>query len=116
MIRFMQKLENRNPHRASRAGRPLRLRWVLLFVALALPAAWLSIKSVQDYQALQGFTAQAAVLDEKLSGLRGENTNLQIQIHRLSANSIDLDFLDERVRLVLGLAAKGETIIFDSGL
>ena len=41
-----------------------------------------------------------------------ENAELQKQVKLLGNDNLDLDFLDERARLVLGLVGRDETIVF----
>ncbi len=82
---------------------------VLLIILLGIQI----VQSERGYFGLDGLRQQRAQLQGQLSELQHVNNQLQIRIHRLSDGSLDGDFLDERARMVLGLAAQDEVVIFD---
>jgi len=49
--------------------------------------------------------------NERLSQLTSENQYLSNRIKKLQPNTVDLDFLDEKVRKKLGLIDKNEIVI-----
>ena len=55
---------------------------------------------------------EKAALQEELAALKSDNAELQKQVKLLGNDNLDLDFLDERARLVLGLVGRDETIVF----
>jgi cell division protein FtsB len=72
-------------------------------------------------QALQGergwrgwrhLQTEKAFLQEELDALKTHNAGLRQQVKLLGNDNLDLDFLDERARLVLGLVGRDETIVF----
>ena len=50
---------------------------------------------------------------ERLTGLEEENAETMTRVLRLSHGSLDLDFLDERARLILGLNRIDERVFFN---
>ena len=48
-----------------------------------------------------------------LAGVEEENAEAMTRVLRLSNGSLDLDFLDERARLILGLSRVDERIFFN---
>jgi cell division protein FtsB len=51
-------------------------------------------------------------LKAELAEVVAERETLDAKVHGLSSNSLDLDLLDERARLVLGMAGKNEVVYF----
>ena len=45
-----------------------------------------------------------------------EKERLENKVKRLSLNSLDVDMLDERARIVLSLAKDNEFVLFDTSL
>ena len=52
------------------------------------------------------------LLKTELAEISGKREALDKKVRALSSQSLDLDLLDERARLVLGLAGKSEIVIF----
>ena len=92
---------------------PTRLR------ALVPTLGLLAMISVLSYQALQGergLAQQRAAKDKQLQSAQQMNAELNARIARLSADSLDLDYLDERARIVLGLVQDDEKVVFNRHL
>lgn len=53
-----------------------------------------------------------AMLKTELAEVVAERQVLDAKVRHLSSNSLDLDLLDERARIVLGMAGKNEAVIF----
>jgi cell division protein FtsB len=58
-------------------------------------------------------TRRLEMITAELSRVKAEREALEKKTHLLSDNSIDLDMLDERARVVLGYAGKNEVVSFD---
>ncbi len=87
---------------------------------LILPVALFGFGGYFAFAAVQGeygvfrrveLEAERAVLDAELSMLSSEVTRMQDRTRRLSDNYLDLDLLDERARIVLGVARVDEIVI-----
>ena len=113
MIRFMTS------HVSSRTvGRaPLRLRQLVPAFIMALMMAGLVAQALQGERGLRGWVglqAEKQERQEELAALKTQNAELQNHVFRLSDEALDLDFLDERARLVLGLTGKNEQVIISN--
>jgi cell division protein FtsB len=115
MIRFMTS----RPSSRTIGVQPTRLR------ALVPTLGLLAMISVLSYQALQGerglrgwqdLAQQRAAKDKQLQSAQQMNAELNARIARLSADSLDLDYLDERARIVLGLVQDDEKVVFNRHL
>jgi cell division protein FtsB len=115
MIRFMTS----RPSSRNFGVQPTRLR------ALVPTLGLLAMISVLSYQALQGerglrgwqdLAQQRAAKDKQLQSAQQMNAELNARIARLSADSLDLDYLDERARIVLGLVQDDEKVVFNRHL
>lgn len=96
---------------------PLRLRRLILPLALVLVIAALAYQAWGGARGLDAWRQLAAARDMQENALatqRAQNDALYENIRRLRPEHLDLDFLDERARRVLGLAQSDETVIFDS--
>lgn len=113
MIRFMtSRISSRTVGRA-----PMRLRRLVPAFVMALMMAGLITQALQGERGLRGWLdLQAEKHDraEELAELKAQNRELQTHVFRLSDESLDLDFLDERARLVLGLTAPQEKVIISN--
>lgn len=113
MIRFMtSRISSRTVGRA-----PMRLRRLVPAFVMALMMAGLFTQALQGERGLRGWLdLQAEKHDraEDLAELKAQNSELQTHVFRLSDESLDLDFLDERARLVLGLTAPQEKVIISN--
>ena len=90
------------------------------FIPALFFAAVLAMTGYFLFAAIQGETghlqrmqveAQEKRLIAELAELQIERAKLENKIYRLSDEYLDLDLLDERARLVLGLARVDEVII-----
>ena len=95
---------------------PLRLRRFLPTFMLVLVVGGLVFQALQGERGLRGWQELREKNEERadvLAGLEEENAATMTQVLRLSAGSLDLDFLDERARLVLGLSQADERVFFN---
>ena len=84
---------------------------------MALMMAGLIAQALQGDRGLRGWMdlqAEKQARTEELSVLKAQNAELQNHVFRLSDEALDLDFLDERARLVLGLTGKNEQVIISN--
>lgn len=91
--------------------------------ALIVPAAWAGIVAIlglfvwSGVEGERGLGALAAAearedrLEAELARLRAERAAAENRVRRLGPDYLDLDLLDERARLVLGLARPDEIVI-----
>jgi len=80
-----------------------------------LAIAGLTMQALQGERGWRGWRnlqTEKAFLKEELSELKNYNAEMRQQVKLLGNNNLDLDFLDERARLVLGLVGRDETIVF----
>ncbi len=112
MIRFT------TPRLSSRfAGQePLRLRRLVFSAVLFAGVIGLGMQAAQGDRGWQDLQAERVVKEKQLTDLQIQNSELEVRIHRLGTDSLDLDYLDERARIVLGLTAADEKIIFNRHL
>ena len=113
MIRFMT---SRGSSRTV-GHAPLRLRQLVPASVMALMMAGLIAQALQGDRGLRGWMdlqAEKQARTEELSVLKAQNAELQNHVFRLSDEALDLDFLDERARLVLGLTGKNEQVIISN--
>lgn len=89
-------------------------------MSIALPVALLCVAGYFAFAAVQGeygvfrhveLAAQRELLEAELASLNAETERLSDRILRLSDDYLDLDLLDERARLVLGLARGDEIVV-----
>lgn len=113
MIRFMtSRVSSRTVGHA-----PLRLRQLVPASAMALMLVGLMAQALQGDRGLRGWMDLQAEKQERvqeLTALKAQNAELQSHVFRLSDEALDLDFLDERARLVLGLTGKDEKVIISN--
>ncbi|MDA8775937.1 septum formation initiator family protein [Alphaproteobacteria bacterium] len=111
MIRFVTS----RPSSRTVGQAPLRLRRLVPSFLLLLAIAGLTMQALQGERSWRGWNnlqTEKAFLQEELDALKNQNTELRQQVELLGNNNLDLDFLDERARLVLGLVGRDETIVF----
>ena len=111
MIRFMTS----RPSSRTVGRAPLKLRQLVVPALLLSMIGGLSYQALQGNRGLQGWQdlrAERQVRSAYLAKLETENAALQARAQKLSRDSLDLDYLDERVRVVLGLAGRNDTIIY----
>lgn len=111
MIRFVTS----RPSSRTVGQAPLRLRRLVPSFLLLLAIAGLTMQALQGERGWRGWNdlqTEKAFLQEELDALKNQNTELRQQVELLGNNNLDLDFLDERARLVLGLVGRDETIVF----
>lgn len=89
-------------------------------MSVVLPVALLCVAGYFAFAAVQGeygvfrnveLSAQREVLETELAALDAEAARLRDRTRRLSDGFLDLDLLDERARLVLGLARADEIVV-----
>ncbi len=93
---------------------PVALRQLILPSVLLLCVILLSFHAItgeRGYLALFDLSAQTKKEHETLATLKFENEKLLRNIKLLSGDTLDKDFLDERVREVLGFAYQDETVL-----
>lgn len=93
---------------------PLRLRQLVLPAFLILAISGLATQAFKGDRGWRGWMdlqVQKTERQAELVALSRDNNVLQNRVTRLGNASLDLDFLDERARLVLGLTRKDEKII-----
>lgn len=98
---------------------PFRLRHLVSTVLLLAAIAGLSYQTVRGQRGLiswQNLQVERQERQDYLTQLTEENQHLAARADRLRENSLDLDFLDERARLVLGLGSQDEVIVFNRHL
>lgn len=111
MIRFVTS----RPSSRTVGQEPLRLRRLMPSFVLLLAIAGLTMQALQGERGWRGWNdlqQEKAALQEELAALKSDNAELQKQVKLLGNDNLDLDFLDERARLVLGLVGRDETIVF----
>lgn len=95
----------------------MRLRQLVPASIMALMMAGLMAQALQGERGLRGWMdlqAEKQERTEELAALKAQNADLQSDVFRLSDEALDLDFLDERARLVLGLTGKNEQVIISN--
>ena len=83
---------------------------------LVLVMGGLVFQALQGDRGLRGWQELSAKNKERaivLAGLGEENAETMTRALRLSNGSLDLDFLDERARLILGLSRADERVFFN---
>ena len=93
---------------------PMRLRQLVPALAMGLMTTGLVMQAMQGDRGLRGWMdlqSETGQRRAELAALKTQNNELQNHVFRLSDESLDLDFLDERARLVLGLTGKDEKVI-----
>ena len=93
---------------------PFHLRHLALPAVLLVAIFGLTTQAFQGERGWTGWnalTAQKTERQAELATLLAGNDQLQQQVSRLGNDSLDLDYLDERARLVLGLTEKDEKVI-----
>ena len=111
MIRFVTS----RPSSRTVGQEPLRLRRLVPSFVLMLAIAGLNMQALQGERGWRGWRhlqTEKAFLQEELDALKTHNAGLRQQVKLLANDNLDLDFLDERARLVLGLVGREETIVF----
>tara|TARA_X000000950_G_C13374646_1_gene441814 strand:- start:55 stop:417 length:363 start_codon:yes stop_codon:yes gene_type:complete len=112
MIRFLSsRVSSRTVGQA-----PMRLRRLLPTFMLVLVMGGLVFQALQGERGLRGWHQLRVKNEERavvLAGLEAENAETMARALRLSAGSLDLDFLDERARIVLGLNLADERVFFN---
>ena len=112
MIRFFSsRVSSRTVGQA-----PLRLRRLLPTFMLVLVMGGLVFQALQGDRGLRSWQELRAKSKERaivLAELEEKNAETMTRVLRLSNGSLDLDFLDERARLVLGLNRMEERVFFN---
>lgn len=111
MIRFVTS----RPSSRTVGQEPLRLRRLVPSLLLILAIGGLTMQALQGERGWRGWSDlqnEKTALTQELAALKNQNAELQKQVKLLGNDNLDLDFLDERARLVLGLVRRDETIVF----
>ena len=86
-----------------------------LFACAALTAAgyfsWAAVNGDFGQMQRNQVSADLADAERRLEALTGQREAMENKVRRLSDDYLDLDLLDERVRLVLGYARGDEIVI-----
>lgn len=111
MIRFVtSRLSSRTV-----GQQPLRLRALgpAFLMLLAISGLTMqALKGDRGWTGWQNLQDEASALQQELTALESQNDHLQSQVILLGNETLDLDFLDERARIVLGLVDREDTVIF----
>lgn len=67
----------------------------------------------RGYFALRGLEEKLAYSQKKLEDKKAERVALENRVKRLRPDSLDLDMVDERARVVLGFVQGDERVILD---
>ena len=81
---------------------------------LPLVMFYLAFHAVSGERGMVAWFKESRRLDSlqaELSSVVAQRQALEVKVSRLSSNSLDLDLLDERARVVLGYAGKDEAVI-----
>lgn len=111
MIRFVTS----RPSSRTVGREPLRLRKLVPTGVLLLAIFGLTMQALQGdrgWSGWQNLQSETSMLHQDLAALKQQNNHLQSQVLLLSDDQLDLDFLDERARIVLGLVNRKDTVIF----
>ncbi len=111
MIRFVTS----RPSSRTVGQEPLRLRKLMPAAVMLLAIVGLAMQALQGdrgWSGWQDLQTESVELRGQLQSLKQQNDNLQSQAALLSNETLDLDFLDERARIVLGLVDRKDTVIF----
>ena len=84
------------------------------YAAALLAGSYFAVAAIQgDSGRLARITLlnEANILESQLESLRAEVSRMENKVRRLSGDYLDLELLDERARVVLGLASENEIII-----
>ena len=96
---------------------PFHLRKLAFPAVLLMAMSGLAMQAFEGDRGWRGWTklqAEKTERQQELAALRDSNAQLQNRVTRLGNEALDLDFLDERARLVLGLTGKDEKIIISN--
>lgn len=97
----------RQEHKRSWRTVTSALMFALAFFYLGFHA----LNGERGFYALLKEERKRDALREELAQVRAERESLEKQLSGLSAESLDLDLLDERSRVVLGYTAKDEVVV-----
>lgn len=112
MIRFVTS----RPTSRTVGRAPFHLRQLVLPCVLLMAIAGLAVQAMQGERGWRGWMNLQAERTERqmqLAALQRENEKLEQRVARLGNDALDLDYLDERARIVLGLTGKDDTVIVD---
>ena len=89
-----------------------RVATPLLAVLVLFYLGFHAVSGERGVVALIKENRRLAQLKIELANVTAEREALDAKVKGLSSNSLDLDLLDERVRLVLGMVGKNEVVYF----
>ncbi len=87
---------------------------IAMSVGLGAAILYLGAHAVTGRQGLVAYVdaqAQERTLEQRLASLEGEKTELEARAARLRPETLDLDYLDERARVLLA-AGDSDEIVF----
>jgi cell division protein FtsB len=85
----------------------------LLSFGLFIYFSYHLVHGERGYFAWRGIEQKIAVAEVKLEQQTAERTALENRVKRLRPESLDLDMLDERARVVLGFAKPDERVLIE---
>jgi cell division protein FtsB len=97
---------NMRPALGKRAFAPLFAVLVLFYLCFH------AVSGERGVVALFKESRRLEQLKTELAKVVAEREALDVKVRGLSSNSLDLDLLDERARLMLGMAGKNEMVYF----
>jgi cell division protein FtsB len=91
-------------------------RWVMntLSFGLFIYFAYHLVHGEKGYFAWRGLQQKVTVAEVQLEQKQGERIALENRVKRLRPESLDLDMLDERSRVVLGFARPREFVVIEA--
>lgn len=96
----------------ARRKMPKRVFGPLACVLVLFYLGFHAVSGERGFVALFKEKNRLELLKTELAEVKAEREALDTKVKRLSSNSLDLDLLDERARLVLGMAGKNEVVYF----
>ncbi|MCE2927783.1 MAG: septum formation initiator family protein [Rickettsiales bacterium] len=97
--------------------RPILLRYAqpMLCVLVLFYLGYHTVSGDRSLFALFKEKRKLEALSQELADTIAKRETLEKRVAMLSSNSLDLDLLDEQARTILGMAGKGEVVIFLDG-
>ena len=105
-------MARRKPFPGNRFALPKRIVTPLLAVMVVFYLGFHAVSGERGVVALFKESHKLEQLKAELVKITAEREALDAKVRGLSSNSLDLDLLDERARLVLGMAGKNEMVYF----
>lgn len=107
----------RTAARQQQKKKPLRHTVVtLLCFGIFLYFGYHLVHGDNGYFAQKGLEKKLAVAEQKLTRKREARVQLENRVRHLRPDSLDLDMLDERARVILGFMKPEERVLTDAGM